>query len=91
MHTYLRLLFVEFPFDLFDLCFNSFSEYPQSRPGVTGPTHRNPQISLDQSQSLVYISFCLLLVLFYQNRSDEFVDFVFRSQLGKFLRGFSAT
>ena len=51
-------------------------------------THGDSHISLDQVQSLVYVRFCFLLVLFYQDGTDEFVDLVFRSQLREFLTGF---
>ena len=43
-------------------------------------------VSLDQFQSLVHVRFCLPLVLFNQDGTDEFVDFVFWSQSSELLR-----
>ena len=55
------------------------------RPGVASQGYGTAHISLDQSKSLVYVRFCFLLVLLYQDGADKFIDFIFRSQLSKFL------
>lgn len=48
--------------------------------------HCNLHIRLDQSQPLVYVSLGFVLILFYQDRTDKFIDFIFWSQLRKLLR-----
>jgi hypothetical protein len=42
-------------------------------------------VSLDQFQPLVHVRFCLPLILFHQDGTDKFVDFVFWSQFSELL------
>lgn len=85
--TCLCFLLVEFPPDLLNLRLHSFSKRSKLVSHEVRKIHSDPHVSLDQSQSLVHVRFRFLLVLFYQNRADKFVDFVFRSQLSEFLGG----